>query len=34
VFERQDLKDTNDQCSYRLAQEGLPFLLPYVTKQR
>lgn len=34
VFERQDIKDSTDGCQYRLAQEGLPFMLQYVSKQR
>ena len=34
VFERQEIKEGNETCSYRLAQEGLPFILPYITKQR
>eukprot|EP00798_Chlamydomonas_sp_ICE-L_P013850 gene13850-19773_t len=34
ILERQDLKDSVDNCYYRVSQEGLPFILPYITKQR
>ncbi|GAX75610.1 hypothetical protein CEUSTIGMA_g3054.t1 [Chlamydomonas eustigma] len=34
VFERQEIKDSNEACFYRLAQEGLPFLLPHIAGQR
>eukprot|EP00898_Chlorokybus_atmophyticus_P000654 jgi/Chlat1/158/Chrsp1S03099 len=34
VFERQETKDTSPGCTYRLAQEGLPVVLPFLTKQR
>lgn len=34
LLERQYVKDGSNPCIFRIAQEGLPFLLPYVTKQR
>ncbi|KAL4448837.1 hypothetical protein ABPG77_007554 [Micractinium sp. CCAP 211/92] len=34
VLERQDSKDGLIPCVYRLAQDGLPAVLPFVTKQR
>jgi hypothetical protein len=34
VFERQEIKDSNEACFYRLAQEGLPFMLPHIRSQR
>lgn len=34
LIERQEVKDGSNPCIYRLSQEGLPFLLPYITKQR
>lgn len=34
VFERQEVRDQGNECPYRLAQEGLPFVLPHVTRQR
>ena len=34
VFERQEIKDGNETCTYRLAQEGLPFILPFISRQR
>ncbi len=34
VLERQEVKDAVNECPYRLAQEGLPLMLPYVTRQR
>ncbi|KAL4422857.1 hypothetical protein ABPG75_009054 [Micractinium tetrahymenae] len=34
VLERQDSKDGLVACVYRLAQDGLPAALPFVTKQR
>lgn len=34
LLERQEVRDGSNPCIYRIAQEGLPFLLPYVTKQR
>jgi hypothetical protein len=34
MFERQDTKDNLLTCFYRIAQEGMPYLMPYVTKQR
>jgi hypothetical protein len=34
LLERQDNKDKLLACCYRLAQEGLPSLLPYITRQR
>ena len=33
-MERQAVKDGSNPCIYRLSQEGLPFLLPHITKQR
>ncbi|KAK9905535.1 hypothetical protein WJX75_001721 [Coccomyxa subellipsoidea] len=33
LFERQDAKDARTSCLYRIAQEGLPMLLPAMTKQ-
>lgn len=34
IFERQTSKDGNSsQCRYRISSEGLPLLLPYITKQ-
>lgn len=33
MFERQDSKDGKLFCPYRISQEGLPVLLPHVTKQ-
>jgi hypothetical protein len=34
VFERQQVKDGSNPCIYRICQEGLPFLLPHITRQR
>ena len=34
MFERQEIKDSNEACQYRLAQEGLPFILPFLSHQR
>ncbi|GLC44395.1 hypothetical protein PLESTB_000474300 [Pleodorina starrii] len=34
VFERQILRDQVNECPYRLSQEGLPLVLPYITRQR
>lgn len=34
VFERQDTKDVLLSCFYRIAQEGLPYILPYLTRQK
>jgi 16S rRNA C967 or C1407 C5-methylase (RsmB/RsmF family) len=34
MFERQENKDNLLKTCYRIAQEGLPNLLPYMTKQR
>ncbi len=34
VFERQVIREQVNECAYRLAQEGLPLVLPYITKQR
>lgn len=34
VLERQDSKDGLVACVYRLAQDGLPVALPFITKQR
>lgn len=33
LLERQEVKDGSNPCIYRISQEGLPFLLPHVTKQ-
>ena len=33
MFERQENRDKNIKCPYRIAQEGLPVLLPYIQKQ-
>jgi hypothetical protein len=33
-LERQEVRDGSNPCIYRISQEGLPFLLPHVTKQR
>lgn len=33
VFERQSSKDGSAQCAFRLSSEGLPLLLPYISKQ-
>eukprot|EP00193_Tetraselmis_chui_P019235 CAMPEP_0177793138 /NCGR_PEP_ID=MMETSP0491_2-20121128/24910_1 /TAXON_ID=63592 /ORGANISM="Tetraselmis chuii, Strain PLY429" /LENGTH=881 /DNA_ID=CAMNT_0019315623 /DNA_START=13 /DNA_END=2658 /DNA_ORIENTATION=- len=33
VFDRQESKETKLRCNYRVAQEGLPCLLPYISKQ-
>lgn len=34
LLERQEVRDGSSPCIYRIAQEGLPFLLPHITKQR
>ncbi|GIL73181.1 hypothetical protein Vretifemale_3370 [Volvox reticuliferus] len=34
VFERQLVRDQVNECPYRLSQEGLPLVLPYITRQR
>lgn len=34
LLERQEVRDGSNPCIYRIAQEGLPFLLPHITKQR
>lgn len=34
IFERQDTKDVLLSCLYRIAQEGLPYILPYLTRQK
>lgn len=37
LFERQEIKEEGEEaslCSYRVAQEGLPHLLPHISKQR
>ncbi|GIL42810.1 hypothetical protein Vafri_190 [Volvox africanus] len=34
VFERQLVRDQINECPYRLSQEGLPLVLPYITRQR
>ncbi|CAK9274340.1 unnamed protein product [Sphagnum jensenii] len=33
MFERQQPKDGTSPCAFRIASEGLPVLLPYMTKQ-
>ncbi|OVA15687.1 Bacterial Fmu (Sun)/eukaryotic nucleolar NOL1/Nop2p [Macleaya cordata] len=34
TFERQTAKEgTSSECAYRISSEGLPLLLPYITKQ-
>ncbi|KAH9558782.1 hypothetical protein CY35_06G025200 [Sphagnum magellanicum] len=33
IFERQQPKDGTSPCAFRIASEGLPVLLPYMTKQ-
>eukprot|EP00884_Botryococcus_braunii_P007399 jgi/Botrbrau1/16660/Bobra.0068s0076.1 len=33
VFERQESKEAGVSCSYRIAQEGLPLLLPHIHRQ-
>nr|XP_010939686.1 tRNA (cytosine(34)-C(5))-methyltransferase isoform X1 [Elaeis guineensis] len=33
IFERQKPKDGSSPCSFRLSSEGLPLLLPYISKQ-
>ncbi|RRT42382.1 hypothetical protein B296_00046091, partial [Ensete ventricosum] len=33
IFERQKLNDASSPCSFRLSSEGLPLLLPYISKQ-
>ncbi|KAG0476257.1 hypothetical protein HPP92_013098 [Vanilla planifolia] len=33
VFERQTSKDVSATCPFRLSSEGLPLLLPYISKQ-
>lgn len=33
IFERQTSKDGSSPCSFRLSSEGLPLLLPYISKQ-
>lgn len=34
LLERQEVKDGSNPCLYRISQDGLPFLLPFITKQR
>lgn len=34
LLERQEVRDGSNPCIYRISQEGLPFLLPHLTKQR
>ncbi|XP_031491987.1 uncharacterized protein LOC116258757 isoform X1 [Nymphaea colorata] len=34
TFERQTSKDSSTSCAFRISSEGLPLLLPYMTKQR
>lgn len=33
IFERQSAKDGSESCGFRLSSEGLPLLLPYISKQ-
>ncbi|KAL2635588.1 hypothetical protein R1flu_007067 [Riccia fluitans] len=33
IFERQTAKETIEHCAFRIASEGLPVLLPHMTKQ-
>ncbi|CAL9127234.1 unnamed protein product [Musa textilis] len=33
IFERQKLNDASSPCSFRLSSEGLPLLLPFISKQ-
>ncbi|MCO5599395.1 hypothetical protein L7F22_053497 [Adiantum nelumboides] len=33
IFERQGGKETFSQCAFRIASEGLPLLLPHLTRQ-
>ncbi|KAJ0981406.1 hypothetical protein J5N97_009661 [Dioscorea zingiberensis] len=33
TFERQASKDSSSLCAFRLSSEGLPLLLPYISKQ-
>ncbi|GAQ87913.1 S-adenosyl-L-methionine-dependent methyltransferases superfamily protein [Klebsormidium nitens] len=33
MFERQTVKDASVSCAYRIVLEGLPFALPYITRQ-
>lgn len=33
TFERQETKDGRSICAYRVAQEGVPVVLPYMTRQ-
>lgn len=33
IQERQKLNDASSPCSFRLSSEGLPLLLPYISKQ-
>lgn len=33
LFEKQERKDAEMACPYRIAQDGLPCILPYVTQQ-
>ncbi|XP_077213231.1 uncharacterized protein LOC143848230 [Tasmannia lanceolata] len=33
VFERQTSKEGSSPCAYRISSEGLPLLLPYISKQ-
>ncbi|CAN6479939.1 unnamed protein product [Victoria cruziana] len=34
TFERQTSKDSSTSCAFRISSEGLPLLLPYMSKQR
>ncbi|KAK1315492.1 hypothetical protein QJS10_CPA06g02029 [Acorus calamus] len=33
IFERQTLRADSSSCAYRISSEGLPLLLPYISKQ-
>ncbi|RWR92447.1 tRNA cytosine34-C5-methyltransferase-like protein [Cinnamomum micranthum f. kanehirae] len=33
MFERQTSKEGSSQCAFRISSEGLPLLLPYISKQ-
>ncbi|KAL5992529.1 hypothetical protein ACLOJK_013448 [Asimina triloba] len=33
IFERQTSKEGTSRCAYRISSEGLPLLLPYISKQ-
>lgn len=34
MLERQEVKDGSCPCIYRISQEGLPLILPHITRQR